>query len=254
MRRLEPSFREKVWGATKLEPWFRDSEQRIGEVWFTGSGLPILTKFLFTSERLSIQVHPADEYAREHEDSPGKTEMWHVLRAEPGAEIGAGFVEELTRERLREAALSGEIERLLRWMPVRAGDTIFTPAGTVHAIGAGLALVEIQQMSDVTYRLYDYGRPRELHLDKGIEVADLGAHPGVEQRRGRLLAECPYFATEMVEGTAEPGILIAIEGHGKVGGCPVAAGEVWVASEPVGIEGGVRLLRTWFPGAALDQV
>ena len=114
-------------------------------------------KLLFTSERLSVQVHPDDG-----EDGPrGKTEMWHILEAEPGAAIALGFREPITRERLREATRTGEIERLLNWMPVKAGETYFTPAHTVHAIGAGIVLCEIQQNSDVTYRLWDYGRPRE---------------------------------------------------------------------------------------------
>jgi mannose-6-phosphate isomerase len=257
--RLPPSFREKIWGATALEPWFRDSGRRIGEVWFSTDELPILAKFLFTSERLSIQVHPRDEYARKHENSAGKTEMWHVLRADAGAAIGVGFVETLTRERLREAALSGEIERLLRWIPVRAGDTIFTPAGTVHAIGGGLALCEIQQQSDVTYRLYDYGRPRELHLDKSLDVAELGPHPGVAAPQplspGRtLLARCPYFVTELLEAPLEylpdrTSILIAIEGRGRLGHCPVEAGEAWVvpaSATPLPIES-LRLLRSYVP-------
>ena len=104
--------------------------------------------------------------------------MWHILRAKEGAEIALDSANRSRRERLRQAAVSGEIEKLLRWIPVQPGETYFTPAGTVHAIGGGLALCEIQQVSDVTYRLYDYGRPRELHLDKAAEVSDLGLHPG----------------------------------------------------------------------------
>jgi mannose-6-phosphate isomerase len=107
--------------------------------------------------------------------------------------------------------------------------------------------VEIQQLSDVTYRLYDYGRPRELHIDKGLDVADLGVHPGVAAAGRMPLVECPYFVTELVESTAGPGILIAIEGSGRVGGCPVQAGEVWVSAHPVPIEGSLRILRTYFP-------
>ncbi len=189
--RLLPSFREKIWGATTLEPWFRDSDVQIGEVWFTaddnqvedgrtlstlmreygeallGAGqesehFPILVKFIFTTAKLSIQVHPDDTRARDWERSAGKTEMWHMLRAEPAASIALGFRETVTREQLRDSALNGEIENLVRWFPVSEGETFFTPATVVHAIGAGLALVEIQQNSDVTYRLYDYGRPREL--------------------------------------------------------------------------------------------
>src|SRR5581483_12008505 len=103
---------------------------------------------------------------------------WHILEAEPGASIALGFREPITRQRLWEASHSGEIEQLLNWIPVRAGETYFTPSHTVHAIGAGIVLLEIQQNSDVTYRLWDYGRPRELHLEKAAPIADLGVHPG----------------------------------------------------------------------------
>ncbi len=152
-------------------PWYLNSAQKkIGEVWFEAD-LPLLVKFVFTSERLSVQVHPNDEFAAAHENSRGKTEMWYVLRADPGARLAIGFREAISRERLRESALSGEIEQLLNWIEVQAGDAFFVPAGTVHAIGGGLALCEIQQHSDITYRLYDYGRPRELHLDKAMQVA-----------------------------------------------------------------------------------
>lgn len=265
--RLPPSFREKIWGSTELEPWFRNSEAKIGEVWFTSgcADLPILTKFLFTSEKLSVQVHPDDDYAHAHEGGPGKTEMWHVLRAGRGAAIAAGFRETITRERLREAAVSGEVERLLNWIPVRPGDTIFAPARTVHAIGAGLALCEIQQHSDKTYRLYDYGRPRELHLENAVAVASLDTHPGIAQRSaagpGRwMLAECRYFAVELLEfgAAAEvepapgPHIVVVIQGTGRIAGRAFGPGEVWLvpaASGPLAIEpdADARMLRTWAP-------
>ncbi len=256
--RLEPSFHPKIWGATDLRPWFPPAEEKIGEVWFPPpDGIPILVKFLFTSARLSVQVHPEDDYARCHENSAGKTEMWHILRADPGGEIALGFREPLTRERLREASISGEIENLLRWIPVAPGETYFTPAGTVHAIGAGLALCEIQQVSDVTYRLYDYGRPRELHLDKGVEVSDLGPHPGAAQAQGELLVDCPYFRTELLTfdverqySYADRHLLIAIEGSGTFGDLPCRAGEVWLACGgefPVRPAGKLRLLRTSIP-------
>ncbi len=293
--RLLPSFRQKVWGSTALEPWFERPVEKIGEVWFTfdenqtstgrrlidlmrehGPALlgakvetkifPILTKLIFTSERLSIQVHPDDDYAWQHEGSWGKTEMWHVLRAEPGAALALGFRERITRERFREAALSGEIEQLVRWFPLRAGDTFFTAPGTVHAIGAGVALCEIQQNCDLTYRIYDYGRPRPLHLDKAADVATLGPHPGssapLDLGGGRkLLAACKYFATESIELNAplayrpDPErchVLIVTEGHGVLGGEPFRAGECWLipaSAEPFRLEGKgpARLLRTYVP-------
>lgn len=266
MIRLEPSFRPKVWGARTLGPWFPDSEEKIGEVWFThAQPLPLLVKFIFTSERLSIQVHPDDAYAARHEASPGKTEMWYVLRAAPGAAIAAGFREALSRERARQAALSGEIEKLLRWFPVEPGDVFFIPAGTVHAIGAGVALCEIQQNSDVTYRLYDYGRPRQLHLDRALEVAALAPHPGPSRARAdapgeSILADCEHFVTALVDSAGgecrldlrEQEILIVLEGEGALDGQAFAPGQAWLAPEKRGTvcltsPGAARLLRTYRP-------
>jgi mannose-6-phosphate isomerase len=235
--RLRPSFREKVWGATHLEPWFPNSREKIGEVWFEGvDELPLLVKFLFTSENLSVQVHPDDVFARKHHNSRGKTEMWHILAAQPGAKIAAGFRESLSVERLEAAALSGEIEGLLQWVDAVPGDTFFIPAGTVHAIGAGLALCEIQQHSDVTYRLYDYGRPRELHLPQALAVSHRGPYAAKQQPGDQRLVSCEYFTTSRF-GIHQPTlhvpisdqfeILIAIEGLGTVAGQPARAGDVW---------------------------
>jgi mannose-6-phosphate isomerase len=234
---LRPSFREKIWGSTQLEPWYSNSDAKIGEIWFEGvEELPILVKLLFTSDRLSVQVHPDDAYAGPHEGCRGKTEMWHVLRADPGAQVAIGLRESITPARLRQTAMSGEIEGLLNWTEVRPGQTIFIPPGTIHAIGPGLALCEIQQFSDVTYRLYDYGRPRELHLDKGCAVARLDVYqPRAEAPRG-FLAHCPYFATkeviferEAVYRAVSPGfeLLIVLEGEGLIEGRPFRSGEVW---------------------------
>ncbi len=164
---------------------------------------PLLVKLLFTTERLSVQVHPDDEYAETHHGSLGKTEAWYVMDSQPPGEVAVGFKETLTAQRLREASLSGEIEHLLDWRKVSAGDVVFTPAGTVHAIGAGLTICEIQENSDITYRLYDYGRPRELHLEHGTAVSDLGPHTVEAERielaagREELLA-CPYFRMERI--------------------------------------------------------
>jgi mannose-6-phosphate isomerase len=273
--RLEPLFRERVWGRESLAPFFplQPSYRRIGEVWFTfeenptAKGLPlrelllanptilgdagnpkhpgicpILVKFLFTSERLSVQVHPDDAYAEQHHGSLGKTEAWHVLAAEEPAEIAVGFRETLTAAKLRQAAQSGEIELLLNWQRVHAGDTIFVPAGTVHAIGAGLSICEIQENSDITYRLYDYGRPRELHLEPGVAVSRLlppeSSVPPVRISpwRWQLLA-CPYFRIEKLQpqsalhfsaGARVYRILICTRGTGTIAGEPFHAGSAWL--------------------------
>ncbi len=259
--RIEPVFRAKIWGSLELEPWFERPDDLIGEVWFPPPPeIPILVKFLFTSDRLSVQVHPNDAYARRRENSAGKSEMWHILRAAAGASIALGFEKPITRQRLRDAALSGEIEKLVRWIPVAAGDTYYTPAGTVHALGGGLALCEIQQQSDITYRLYDYGRPRALHLSQALEVAELGVHPGaaIPEPAGagrEVLVRSEHFTTELLrfadkaEYTAERlHLLIAIEGRGAFGEQAFRQGEVWVV--PAGCRFAlkpalpVRLLRT----------
>jgi mannose-6-phosphate isomerase len=171
---LERRYVEKPWGRTSLPPMFDPPRgQRIGEVWFTGGGdLPLLAKYIFTSERLSIQVHPNDKQARARGLPSGKTECWYILDAEPDATIALGLTREVSAEELREAALDGSIEQLMQWRPVSAGDFILVPPGTIHAIGAGISLLEFQQNADVTYRLYDYGRPRELHLDDSVAVGN----------------------------------------------------------------------------------
>lgn len=171
--KLVRKYVEKPWGRTSLPPMFdTPSGERIGEIWFTGDDdLPLLAKYIFTSERLSIQVHPNDVQAAQRGLRSGKTECWYIVDADPGATIGLGLKSTMETCELRAAALDGTIEQLIDWRPVKKGDFILVPPGTIHAIGAGIALLEFQQNADVTYRLYDYGRPRELHLDDGIEVA-----------------------------------------------------------------------------------
>jgi len=259
--RLQPSLREKVWGRTQLAPFFPDSTERIGEAWYlTDHELPLLVKLIFTSERLSVQVHPDDG-----EDGPrGKTEMWHILAADPGATIALGFREPLTRERLREATLSGEIEHLVNWIPVKVGDTFFTPAHTVHAIGAGIVLCEIQQNSDVTYRLWDYGRPRPIHVEQAVPISDLTVHPGavIPTAIGKgheALVWSKHFITELVRLEAgeefNPSaetcqLWICIAGAGAIGGQTVNAGEVWMLpdrGDQPDVTGPASFLRTYVP-------
>ena len=148
--------------------------ERIGEVWYTGTGQePLLAKYIFTSEPLSIQVHPTDAQARQRGLASGKNECWYIVDAAPGALLGLGLTRPSDEQELRARALDGSIEQLVHWQPVRAGDFVSVPAGTIHAIGAGISLLEFQQNADVTFRLYDYGRPRELHLDDAVTVASM---------------------------------------------------------------------------------
>ncbi|MGI8990837.1 MAG: type I phosphomannose isomerase catalytic subunit [Bryobacteraceae bacterium] len=255
--RIQPQFVERVWGSRTLEPWFANRAEKIGEVWFPVSdSFPLLVKFLFTSDRLSVQVHPDDAYAAaNHGGSRGKTEMWRILHAEPGSTIALGFTREITRAELREASKSGAIVDLLRWVPVHAGETYLTPAGTVHAIGGGIALCEIQQNSDVTYRLYDYNRKpeRELHLDHGVEAAHLGPHPAASLDS----VACRYFTTEKMDISSpkrhapEPDeLLIVLQGNGTLDGEAFAPGQVWhvppgMAPFPIEPDDFARLLRTY---------
>jgi mannose-6-phosphate isomerase len=173
--------------------------KRIGEVWFEGTeGAPLLGKYIFTSERLSIQDHPDEQYARERGLAGGKEECWFVLDAEPGAVLGLGLTSAFDKEKLRRAALDSSIVDLVEWKPVQMGDYYYVPAGTVHAIGAGISLLEFQQNRDITFRLYDYGRPRDLHLDEGIAVARRGPYADprsgkAEPERTRVLADGPPF-------------------------------------------------------------
>ncbi|MDB5692429.1 MAG: hypothetical protein JWO81_1492 [Alphaproteobacteria bacterium] len=227
---------EKPWGRTDLPG---GGGRRIGEIWFEAPDrrkLPLLVKRIFTSEKLSVQVHPDDEQARARGLANGKSECWYILDAEPGALLGLGFGQEVGKERLRAAAIDGSIEALMDWKPVQSGDFFYVPAGTVHAIGAGLSLIEIQQPSDVTYRLYDYGRPRELHLEDGVDVADTGFYPAacathVEGEENRILVKGPHFTLIHVAG-GEAGALadrqrwaIPVSGTVRSGDEQAAAGD-----------------------------
>jgi mannose-6-phosphate isomerase len=206
---LERHFVEKPWGRTDLPSAFAAPlGKRVGEVWYetpAGAPLPLLVKWLFTSEKLSIQVHPSDAAALASGKPSGKEECWYIVDAEPDAMLAIGTIRPLNSEELRAASLSGEIEQLMDWKPVKAGDYFYIPAGTVHAIGAGITLVEVQQYADITYRLYDYGRPRELHLDDGVAVSK--AAPYADRRSGQAvgnmqLVDGPYFRLWMIADAA----------------------------------------------------
>ena len=259
LRKLEPEFKHRIWGSTQLGPWFPDSGSTIGEVWHeVPADLPLLVKFLFTTQPLSIQVHPDDAWARAHRNSPGKTEMWHILKAPNHGKIAAGFRRPVTAEQVRAAALSpraDEIEAMLEWFEAAPDDAFLIPAQVVHAIGAGLVLCEIQQPSDLTFRIYDYGRGREVHLDEALAVAHFNSHAA----RAKYPVRNSYFVTSRlaVDGTilyrpttGQPQLLIAISGQGEIGGHPLKAGDVWYVpgdSEHLPITGQVTLLRTLVP-------
>lgn len=260
---------ERIWGRRDLAGPFAPpagtASAPIGEIWFEGAdsdepGAELLVKYLFTSERLSIQVHPGDAAARARGHARGKDEAWYVLSAEPGAVIGLGLTHEVSRDALRAAALDGSIEHLLDWRPAKAGDVYYSPAGTVHAIGGGLSLIEIQQNLDLTYRLYDYGRRRELHLDEGVAVADPvpWAPPFEPVRDGprTILAAGRAFVLErwtlaaaaaatMPAGT----VLVPLAPGGAIDGAAIEAGAAWAAAGRVTLVGPADLLVA-YPGAA----
>lgn len=230
---LEPIFQERIWGVERLPDWYPQppAGKPIGEAWltaetcvasdgafkglslaeltrrypeaFAGGALaefPLLIKTLFPREKLSVQVHPNDAEAQALGMPRGKTECWYVLSAEPGAALAVGFREELTPEQIRKAIEDKTLEDKLRYLQVKAGDMVFVAAGTVHAIGPGVVVLETQQYSDTTYRLYDYGRPRELHVEAGLAVSrtndEAGLTKPVEMDGFVRLIQSAYFAVD----------------------------------------------------------
>ncbi|HEV2222500.1 MAG TPA: type I phosphomannose isomerase catalytic subunit [Candidatus Acidoferrales bacterium] len=290
--RLEPQFVPRIWGARSLAPLFPDKQslpEPIGEVWLTGNDcrfadgpfageklgdawprmsddwsgsnvsrdkpFPLLAKFIFPEEKLSVQVHPDDDYARQNEAAAGgvgKTEMWYIISARKGAEVRVGLRPGVDRKSFQRAIVDGRAEECLEHVAVHAGDAIFVPAGTVHTIGPGMTICEIQQNSDITYRVFDFnrltpeGKPREMHVAKSMDVIRFGKRHGGKVAAEALgavntLVECPYFAV-MKSVFAEPEhrtkpvglmeVLIVIEGTGKIGAphaeIEYAAAQAWL--------------------------
>ncbi len=257
---------DKPWGRTALPGRFGvDPARQVGEIWFEAPAdvtppLSVMVKYLFTTERLSIQVHPDDAQARAAGYPRGKEEVWVVLDAEPGAHIGIGLTRDADADELRAAALDGSIETLIDWRPARAGDVWYNTAGTIHAIGPGLTVVEVQQAVDLTYRLYDYGRPRELHLDAGLAVA-IG-RPHADRRDGRLpdggsklLVDGPHFGLMWCDGAvpplpdtvAGPLQIVPISGSATVAGEGIATGECGLADDAgaITLAAGATALVAW---------
>ena len=246
---------EKPWGMDRLPAPFTAPEgKRIGEIWFEPCAAldDLLVKYIFASEKLSVQVHPSDaQTLAAGAGRQGKEECWLVIDAQPGAAIGIGFNAPVDAAAMRAAALDGSIEHLLAWYPVRPGDFFYIPANTVHAIGGGVSLIEVQQNSDITYRLYDYGRPRPLHLDEGIAVARGEPHSAALRRAvpdGQSLAlvagplfrldqVCAADAAAWLAGFRDaPVLVIPRSGTARVAGETVSAGECAVAPGPVAIQ------------------
>lgn len=260
---LEPRLVHKPWGRRDLPAWLDAAPagaEPVGEIWYEDpSGRPagLLAKYLFTSEKLSIQVHPTEEFARRTGGPGGKDEAWLVLGADPGACIGLGLVRAVDRDELRTAVTDGGIERLVDWRPAAVGDIYYVRAGTIHALGPGLTVLEIQQNVDITYRLFDYGRPRELHIDLALEVAacePYAGQPAPPEDDGRaLIVDGPAFGLGRWQGgpprivpasPERPCLVVPVAGAARLGGVEIAAGGAWALDSPTEL----------VPGEAADLI
>ncbi|MFL6724484.1 MAG: class I mannose-6-phosphate isomerase [Sphingomicrobium sp.] len=209
MRKLATRIVDKPWGRRGIDSRFGvDPERQVGEIWFeppAGHPLDVMAKYLFTTERLSIQVHPDDATARQRGYPRGKDECWIVLDVADDAELGIGTLRDVPAAEVMAAARDGSIVDLMDWRRPAKGDFIYNPAGTIHALGPGLTVMEIQQAVDLTYRLYDYGRPRELHLDEAADVVRPRPHRHpLDTRVGqqsRVLVGGPHFGVAWCVGT-----------------------------------------------------
>lgn len=235
------------------ESWevWRDNRMPDGRLLADAVEFPVLIKLMSTRDVLSVQVHPDDATARRHGAPSGKAEAWVILEAGLGARVALGLRGTVSREELRALALSGQIEQHLAWFDVRPGDVIDVPPGTIHAIGGGVTLYEIQQPVDITWRLYDWGRGRELHLDHALDVAVTRPAVGPERRRGRLV-EHPLFVVDELECGESVAdrwrALTCVEGELRVGSERLAAGDtVMVGPGRIDVAGEGRGLTAWVP-------
>jgi mannose-6-phosphate isomerase len=240
--------------------------KRISKEWF-----PLLIKFLNTSDKLSVQVHPDDEYGKRVENDMGKTEVWHVVDAKEGATLIVGLKEKCTKEQLRKAVEEGKTEDYMNIVNVKKGDTYFIKSGLIHTIGEGIVIAEIQQNSDTTYRFYDYNRGREIHVDKALDVIDLGLKGEKSEgltvkREGYLktyLCLCKEFSLEMyqiLEACVEESdedrfyIFTCVEGNGIItsnwGVEEINMGDSIMISATIGryqLKGNMKLLKSYVP-------
>jgi len=255
----------KPWGSTNLRPWSElpGDGIAIGELWFERADMTaptpaLLLKLLFTKEALSIQVHPDDTFAQSIGMPHGKTEAWYILSATPGANVAIGLKEHLTAPQLRASIEDGSIADLVQWHPVLKDDVVFVPAGTIHAIGPGLVIAEIQQRSDATFRLFDYGRKRELHAGNAVAAAHAGsAECQSSQRRlteaRTLLVASSHFVLERIDLLSKSNWelhaeretwLLVLEGHARIGLVNAFAGEaMFLEAEDASIEVGAEGLK-----------
>ena len=311
--KFDSLFKEKVWGGENMARVLGKRlppGARIGESWevsgygddvsivangpYRGMGLhrmaadfgealigtdvprgrfPLLFKFVDAADRLSVQVHPDDAYARRREHgASGKTEAWVIVDAQPGARLVRGLEPGVDAETFRQAIEKGRLDGILHWIEVSPGDVVFVPAGQVHAIGRGILLYEVQQSSDITYRVYDWGRPRPLHIEKALEVTHYDQLPDlveglqVEEAGGTktVLVNCPYFVVGRLDVRSSMEdqcdgrsfhVLSVLDGHGEIGWgshqtMPIERGESLLLPAQLGaykVSGNVVVIRTWVP-------
>ena len=318
--KLKPVFKEMIWGGGKLGTVYGKPipSDRTGESWeaaehkngcslveggrydgmkitealgdMNGMGalnagaekFPLLIKFIDANDKLSVQVHPDDAYAAELEQGElGKTEMWYILDAAPGAQLIYGFDRDVTREEYANAIKEGRLNELLNFVDARKGDVFFIPAGRVHAICDGLLIAEIQQNSDTTYRLFDWnrvdknGNPRQLHIEKGVKVSDVASSKGKERTEPleyavggakiSMLAMCRYFAAERVSVSGEARfecgsgsfcIFTVLDGEGRIAGSAAKAGDSFIMPAGFGeyaVSGEVTYIRSYVPDLAEER-
>jgi mannose-6-phosphate isomerase len=320
---MQPAFDPRPWGTQDLSPIYPNHrfEEKIGESWLTGDDckvangplagktlsqvckeyqrelvgdaardaarFPLLLKFLFPHEKLSVQVHPDDVQALKVGEPWGKTECWYVAHAKPGSQIALGLKRGTTVAQFEDAIHQNRAEELLHWINIFSGDMIYVAGGTVHTLGPGSVIVETQQQSDMTYRLYDYGRPRELHLKNGIAAVKLKVTSGkvvrpapeeIQDKNNRrsLLVAAPYFVVDLFEmksphelstcddsGRNSAQILVAVEGCGVVEApgadrVTLAKGDAVVIPASVGKftvrpQWTIEFLRARVPGITLPE-
>jgi mannose-6-phosphate isomerase len=321
--RMWPAFDPRPWGTTDLSPIYPDHkfDEKIGEAWLTGDHckvangpragrtlaelsaeygralvgqaaraaerFPLLLKFLFPHEKLSVQVHPDDQQAQRTGQPWGKTECWYVVAAKPGSQVAMGLRPGVTRSQLQAGIEEKRAEELLNWINIYPGEMIYVAGGTVHTLGPGAILVETQQQSDCTYRLYDYGRPRELHLKEGLAAVKEKVASGkvvraapsqIGRSKNRLapMIRAPYFIVDQYElkepqafrtvdetGKNSVQILVAVEGCGILeahGMEPVTLVKGDAAVIPASVENfrvrpqwAVEFLKAYVPGAQLPE-
>ena len=303
IEKLTPAFKDYVWGGNKLKEKYQKNTRitPCAESWELSAHpdgfstlpdgrtlleafdkndfgvraarfdvFPMLIKFIDAASDLSVQVHPSDEYAAIHEKSLGKSELWYVVEADEGAGLYVGFKKKITKAEYEQAIKNDTLCSLLNFFEVKAGDFYFIPAGTVHAIGRGCLICEIQQNSNVTYRVYDHGRvgkdgkPRELHIAKALDVSSTepyipAACQTADEKGGILLSSCDYFESRLYKIDEKQAIKLdknsfraisCVEGKGFVGELPARAGDtffVGACDGELAVSGKLALIVSFVP-------